>query len=242
MNDSLSNLAKILKEKPTLSEVFGRDKAKDLSRKGIFPYEWFDSLDKLEQIEFPDYECFRSKLKGLDSASDAKGVERSEQDGDDELRGVNIDRKDYDHGVEMYSKFCKNFKDFHDLYMQTDVLLLCDVFEEFGDMCFEYFKFDPKNYYIAPGFAWDALLLFSNARLEPLVEEDMYIFIKRGIRGGYSNVHKRYSKANYKYLDDFNAEMISKFLIYWDFNSMYATAVLKAMPYQDFTVIFKVLF
>ena len=55
IHDSLENLAKNLKVKPTFREVFGREKAKDLPRKGVFPYEWLDSIDKLEQKEFPEY-------------------------------------------------------------------------------------------------------------------------------------------------------------------------------------------
>ena len=133
-----------------------------------------------------------------------------------------------------FTRNCKTFRDIHDLYMKTDVILLTDVFEEFSNMCFKYFGFDPKNYYTAPGHAWDALLKYSGAKLEPPVAEDMYIFQEKGIRGGYSNIHKRYSKANHKYLADFDEDMESKFLIYWDFNSMYATAMLKALPYNGF--------
>ena len=129
---------------------------------------------------------------------------------------MNIEKEDYDYALKMYKKYCKNFKDFHDLYMKTDVILLADVFEEFSDMCFRYFKLDPGNYYTAPRFAWDALLLYSGAKLEPLVAEDIYIFLEKGIRGGYSNIHKRYSKANNKYLSDFDKEMQSKLLIYCD--------------------------
>ena len=46
MADSIENLAKNLEVKPTLREVFGKEKGKDLSQKGVFPYEWFDSVDK----------------------------------------------------------------------------------------------------------------------------------------------------------------------------------------------------
>ena len=124
--------------------------------------------------------------------------------------------------------------DHHDLYMKTDVILLADVFEEFSNMCFNNFGLAPGNYYTVPGYAWDALLKYSKAKLEPLVEEDMYIFLEKGIRGGYSNIHKRYSKANHKYLPDHDKNKVSKFLIYWDFNSMYAYAMTKALPYNGF--------
>ena len=101
MSDSLSNLAKNLKEKPILIETFGKDMAKDLSRKGIFLYEWFDSLEKFEQIEFPDYEDFRSMLSGLEEKTyiDKNGEEKTT------LVGKNIEKKNYDYGVEMYKKY-----------------------------------------------------------------------------------------------------------------------------------------
>ena len=66
MSNSLSNLVKNLREKPILSETFGKEMAKDLSRKGVFPYEWFNNLEKLEQVEFPDHVDFRSMLSGLE--------------------------------------------------------------------------------------------------------------------------------------------------------------------------------
>ena len=45
MNDSMANLAENLKHKPIMQKVFGKEMAKDLSRKGVFPYEWFDCLE-----------------------------------------------------------------------------------------------------------------------------------------------------------------------------------------------------
>ena len=126
------------------------------------------------------------------------------------------------------------FKDYHDIYMQAVVMLLCDVFEEFSSMYYKSFGLDPKKYHTAPGFAWDAVLLHSGAKLQPLVDEDMYIFFEKAIRGGYANIHKNYWKANHKYLPDYDPNLIAKFLIDWDFNSMYATAMLKAMPSSDF--------
>lgn len=174
MNSSIEGLAKNLKEFPTLTKFFGRDKAKDLKRKGVFPYEWFDDISKLNQTEFPEYECFRSTLRGLEEKKyfDTNGNEQTT------LVGVNVEKKDYDYGVEIYNKYCTSFKDFHNLYIQVDIILLCDIFEEFSDMCFRHFELYPQNYYTAPGYAWDALLLFSGAKLEPLVDEDMYIFDK----------------------------------------------------------------
>lgn len=52
----------------------------------------------------------------------------------------------------------KTMKNYHDLYLKSDVLLLADVFEEFRNVCTEIYKLDPAWYYTSPGLSWDALL------------------------------------------------------------------------------------
>lgn len=63
----------------------------------------------------------------------------------------------------------------------------------------------------------------------------MYLFFEQGIRGGYSNIHKNYSKANHKYLVDYDENMESIFLWYGDVNSLYPTVMIEAMPVRDFS-------
>ena len=60
----------------------------------------------------------------------------------------------------------KTMKDYHDLYLKTDVLLLADVFENFRNVCVENYKLDPAWYNIAPGLAWDACLKKTEVNLE----------------------------------------------------------------------------
>ena len=124
--------------------------------------------------------------------------------------------------------------DYHDLYLKTDVLLPCDVAEEFRNICYDNFGLDPFNSFTAPGFAWDALLKLLGVELEALSDEDMYLFFEQGIRGGYSNVHENYSKANHLYLPDFNPGEESKFLIYWDKNSLYPSVMIEPLPVRDY--------
>ena len=47
-------------------------------------------------------------------------------------------------------KLCKN----HNLYVQSDALLLVDVFNNFQNMCVEIYQLDPANFLSAPRFAW----------------------------------------------------------------------------------------
>ena len=52
----------------------------------------------------------------------------------------------------MLRKFFINiFGKYHDLYIQSDTLLLPDVFENFRDMCIKVYALDPANFLSAPG-------------------------------------------------------------------------------------------
>ena len=48
--------------------------------------------------------------------------------------------------------------DYHDLYLETDVLLLANVFESFRKVCLDNYGLDPAHFYTAPGLAWKACL------------------------------------------------------------------------------------
>ena len=181
-------------------------------RKGVFPYEWFDSFEKLSETEFPPHSEFTSSLNG----------------------GKNISEDDYEYVKFVYEKFCKNFGEFHDLYMKVDVLLHADVMENFRKDAYGGFKLDPFNYITQASYAWDCVLKFSGVELEMLSDQDMYMFFEKGKRGGYSNCHKSYSKANHKYLPNFDPTMPCIFIMYWDINSQYPTVMILPLPVKNF--------
>ena len=56
----------------------------------------------------------------------------------------------------------RNLGEYHDLYVQTDTLLLADVFEKFRDKCIEIYGFDPSYFLSAPGLDWQACLKMTN--------------------------------------------------------------------------------
>ncbi len=84
----------------------------------------------------------------------------------------------------METFYIKNMGEYHDLYPKTDVLLLADVFENFRDMCIEYYGLDPAHYYTLPNYAWDVMLKMTDIELEQIHDRDMYEMVERGIRGG----------------------------------------------------------
>ena len=50
----------------------------------------------------------------------------------------------------------KNLGDYHDLYVQSDTLLLDDLLENFRNKCIEIYKLDPAHFVSASGLAWQA--------------------------------------------------------------------------------------
>ena len=45
---------------------------------------------------------------------------------------------------KLFEEFCTDISDYHNLYVQTDTLLLADVFEKFTDMCIDIYGLDPS--------------------------------------------------------------------------------------------------
>ena len=86
-----------------------------------------------------------------------------------------------------------NLGEYHDLYLKTHVLLLCDVFEKFIKTCLEYTCLDPSHYFSSPILSWNAMLKMTGIKLQKIDIIDMHLFIEKGMRGGISYISKRYS-------------------------------------------------
>ena len=123
---------------------------------------------------------------------------------------------------------------YHDLYSKTDVLLSADVFEKFIKTCLDYYGLDPCHYFSSPGLSWDAMLKMTKIELELINDSDMHIFIEKGMRGGISYIAKRHSKANNKYMKDYDSNKESAFIMYLDANNMYGWAMTQYLPYGRF--------
>ena len=175
-----------------------------LIKKGVYPYDYIDCFEKLNETQLPPKSVFYSKL------NDAE-----------------ISEEDYAHAQTVWKEFgCKTMRDYHNLYNKCDVLQLADVFENFRDVCMKNHKLDPAWYYTAPGLSWDAMLKMTRVELETLSNYDMVLMIKNGIRGGVSTITTRYGKSNNKYMGEaFDENEPSKFITYLDANNLYGWAM-----------------
>ena len=211
--DSLvkATLKESLKKTEELAEALNRP-FKLLVKKGVYPYEYMDSFEKFAETSLPPKECFRSTLTG-----------------------EGIGEKDLEHGRAVWGAFgCKNLGEYHDVYMQTDVALLTDVFENFRQICLQQYGLDPVHYYTAPGLSWDALLKKTGAELELLTDYDMHLFVEKGLRGGISMASKRYAKANNAYVPGHDETKPSRHIIYLDGNNLFGWAMCKPLPIRNF--------
>ena len=123
LNSSLDKLVKNLSDSDFkwLSEVFSGEKLELIKKKGIYPYEYFKNFKKFKE----------SKLSAIDKFFSS-------------LKDYGISEKEYQRSLDVWKVFeIKTLGQYHDLYLKTDVLLLCDVFEKFINVCLEHYCLDP---------------------------------------------------------------------------------------------------
>ena len=215
MSTSLDTLVNNLPDEAfkIIKRHYKGDKLSLVKRKGVYPYEYMDSMERFEENKLPPKEAFYSRLTG-----------------------EGISNEDYKHAKKVWDVFeMKTLQDYHNLYNETDVFLLADVFENFRNICLKNYELDPAHYFTAPGLAWDACLKMTGVNLELLSDIDMLLMIEKGIRGGVSMISNRYGKANNKYMGkSFIDTLISIYIIYLDANNLYGWAMSKPLPTHGF--------
>ena len=181
-------------------------------RKGVYPYDYIDSFDKLNETQLPPKDAFFSKLNDKD-----------------------INEENYQHAKNVWKTFnMKTFREYHDLYLKLDVLLLADVFENFRDVCIKNYGLDPAWYYTSPGLSWDAMLKLTKVKLELLTDINMLLMFEQGVRGGVSQISTRYAEANNPYMKKYDPNKPKKYIIYLDRNNLYGEAMSKPLPTHGF--------
>ena len=109
----------------------------------------------------------------------------------------NISDEECAHDQKVWEVFeIKNRGEYHDLYVQSDTLLLADLFENFRNMCLEIYELDPTYFVSAPGLERQACLKKTGVKLELLTDYDIILMIDKRIRGGIFQATHRYAKAN----------------------------------------------
>ena len=183
-----------------------------LLRKGVYPYKYVDNCERFNETPLPNKESFYSNINM-----------------------ENIDDIDYRHGNNIFKRFeLKNLGAYHDLYVQSDTLLLADVFENFRNTCLKVYELDPAHFLLLPGLAWQACLKKTNVQLELLTDYDMLLMVEEETKGGICHSIHRHAKANNKYMKNYNKNEESSYIQYLDANNLYGWAMSQKLPVNNF--------
>ena len=140
------------------------------------------------------------------------------------LKDCSVSEKEYQRAANVWKVFkIKNLGENHELYLKTNVLLLCDMFEKIIKICLEYYCLDPCRYFSSPGLSWDAILKMTGIELQKIDNIDTHLFIEKIMTGYISYISKRYSKSNE-----------NKTIMYWNANNLYGCAMIQSLPICDF--------
>ena len=91
-----------------------------------------------------------------------------------------ISEEDYLTCNKIWNEFnMKNTGDYHDHYLENDVLLLADVFETFIDTCLKFYGLDPCHYFSSPAISFDAMLKMTGVKLVKISDIDMSYSLKK---------------------------------------------------------------
>jgi len=163
MASSLSSLAEnlVTPEYENFRETAKHFVAGDMplvTRKGVYPYEYTDSWERLEDTRLPRKRDFYITLT-------ESGVTES----------------NFEHAKLVRDHFkCDTLGEYSELYLKIDVLLLADVFENFRDVCMQAYNLDAAHYFTAPGLSFDAMLKFTRQKLDLLSDYDMLLMYENG--------------------------------------------------------------
>ena len=138
---------------------------------------------------------------------------------------------DYRHVKRVFKEFnIKCLGEYHDLYIQSDTLLLADVLENSRNKCIEIYGSGPAHFLSATGLAWKGCLKMTGVKLELLTDFSMLPMVKKGIRGGIRHATHKYAKANNKYMKNYHKNIESSYFLYLHENNLYGWGMPQKLP------------
>lgn len=137
--------------------------------KGCFPYDWFDSIDKFDEIELP----------------------QEDRHWYNKLKNVQQDKNAAFQAWDMLE--CRNFKDFVKHYNIMDCYILMEAVMELQKTTNQNYNIDITDYLGIPSITWKLAIDACPKVIQPLQNKDIYDEFQQAIRGGVSQVMHRYA-------------------------------------------------
>ena len=232
LDKSLDYLTKTINDEDRISlkQEFGEENYRLLTKKGIYPYDYFDNIKKYKENKLPNQKCFKNKLNN----------------------NKNVPNEDYKHAINVFKTFkCNNLLDYSILYLKTDLCHLADIFQKFGNFTYEPYELDCRHSFTLPGYSWECMLKITKIELELISDYDIYLFLMDTVRGGMTVCNKKYVKADNiytreqhdiwidknikkKFKNKLRTNNLNKYLMYLDANNLYGLSMSKPLPYKNF--------
>ena len=196
--ESLPETQKLKKEYPKLSDA-------TITRKGVFPYSYFTSMNVLNETKLPCIDKFRNDLTGDDCSPE-----------------------DYEYALKAWDEFeCETLGDYMTAYLKLDVYLLSDVFETFRKKALSEDQLDPVHFFSLPHMSYTSAFKMTRETIHLLDDYEMFTLFERGIRGGLTGVNKHHVKAR-------KCDGFYSILQYYDQNNLYGSALSQYLPHSNF--------
>ena len=179
--------------------------------KGVFPYEWFDSLEKLDCTSLPEMKDFYSTMKmsnPLESESEYEELRNLwNKNGMRTFRDYLIHYNNLDTGP-----FCEALTTFIDLYISEGI----DIF---------------KDYITLPGVARKMIYTSSESNFALFNSDnaDLYYTFKQNIVGGPSIIFTRYQEKGVTKIKNVENNLCES-VVGYDCNGLYSYAIKQLMP------------
>ena len=172
-----------------------------LKRKGVFPYAYFDSLAKLNETSLPSIENFKNDLTGEECSAN-----------------------DYEHAQNAWSQFnCSTLGDYLKIYLELDVNLLADVFQQFRKVTFNEDKLEATHFVSLPHISYISAFKSTKETIHLLQDPEQYTLFERGIRGGLTFTNKHLITSG-----------PGTILAYIDENNLYGNSLRQYLPHSNF--------
>ena len=138
-----------------ITDVYPEADVELLEQKGVFCYDYIDSVARLDEPVLPPRKAFFYMLGGVECS-----------------------QMDYAHARHVWEYFhCSRLKEYMALYLLSDICLLADVFQAFRNQFLDKYQLNPTYFVSAPQLAWNALLKHIDRQIPVITEPKMYRII-----------------------------------------------------------------
>ncbi|XP_042858741.1 uncharacterized protein LOC122244830 [Penaeus japonicus] len=182
-----------------------------LSGKQVFCYDYLDDESKLEDTSLPLQRDFFNVLTQ-----------------------EHISDEDYRHALDVWRLCgCTSLRDYLMCYLVCDVGMLADCFSAWRACLRDSYGLDCVNYVSLPGYGFDSFLMSSNLKIELISDPELGKLIRDNVRGGFTTVVRNFAMARNKDLGNNLPDKKSNYILYIDFNSLYAGCMSCKLPIGD---------